>query len=41
MGNKNFFLSCVCTNLEGLLQNWEMCAIDKKSVLGRPNFAGK
>jgi hypothetical protein len=28
----------VCTNLEGLLQNWDLCAIDKKSFLGGPNL---
>ncbi len=39
IGNKPFFHRGVCTNLEGLLQNKVLCAIDKKN-LGNPNFAG-
>jgi hypothetical protein len=35
MGNKTFFLRGVCTNLEGLLQNWEMCAIEKQICFGK------
>ena len=31
----------MCTNLEGLLQNWDLCAIDKKkTVLEKPKIAG-
>jgi hypothetical protein len=40
IGNKPFFHRGVCTNLEGLLQYWDLCTFDKKSFLGRPSFAG-
>ncbi len=31
----------MCTNLKGLLPNWDLCAIDKKTVLERPKIARK